>query len=140
MCLHLLNITQSKNRFWVLEYLSIFPITFPIKNMYGLDGCELMGLDDELAIAFICNTPKQDTTNQHLHVILRVNINTMPTLHVVTLLLLQPQPRHHQTTPLTPPTPPSTTGDNEPPPCPLAAMSVTSSHERGQPFTSAHRV
>ena len=71
--------------------------------MYGLDGCEPMGLDDELAIAFIYNTAKQDTPNQHPHVILRVNINTMPTLHVVTLLpSFQPQPRYQQTPPLTP--------------------------------------
>ena len=38
-----------------------------------------MGLDYELAIAFIYNTAKQDTTNEHPHVILRVNINKMPT-------------------------------------------------------------
>ena len=44
--------------------------------MYRLDGCELMGLDDELAIAFIYNMAKQDMTNQHLHVFLHVNINT----------------------------------------------------------------
>ena len=55
--------------------------------MYGLDGCEPMGLDDELAIAFIYNTVKQDMTNEHPHVILHVNINTMPMLHVVTMLL-----------------------------------------------------
>ena len=55
--------------------------------MYGLDGCELMGLDDKLAIAFIYNTAKQDTTNEHPHVILHVNINKMPMLHIVTLLL-----------------------------------------------------
>ena len=79
------------------------------KNMYGLDGCELMGLDDKLAIAFIYNTAKQNTTNQHVHVMLHVNINTMPILHVVTLLLLQPQPQRHQMTPLTPT---NTTFDN----------------------------
>ena len=45
--------------------------------MYGLDGCELMGLDDKLAIEFIYNTAKQDMTNQHQHGILHVNINTM---------------------------------------------------------------
>ena len=33
--------------------VSIFPTTFPIKNMHGLDGCELMSLDDKLAIAFV---------------------------------------------------------------------------------------
>jgi hypothetical protein len=52
-CLPLLNITQSKNRLCVPEYLSIFPITFPIKNIPALDGCEPMCLDDELAIAFV---------------------------------------------------------------------------------------
>ena len=33
--------------------------------MQGLDGCERMGLDDDLAIALILNTAKQegDTTN-----------------------------------------------------------------------------
>ena len=36
-----------------------------LSNMYRLDGCEPMGLDDELAIAFIYNTAKQDTTNEH---------------------------------------------------------------------------
>jgi len=30
--------------------------------MQGLDGCKRMGLDDKLAIAFILNTAKQETT------------------------------------------------------------------------------
>ena len=94
-----------------------------------------MGLDDKLAIAVIYNTAKQDMTNQHLHVMLCVNINTMPILLVVTLLLLQPQPWHHQMTPLTPT---NTTIDDRQQwttPMPLEAMTIMCGHER--PSTSA---
>jgi hypothetical protein len=38
------------------------PINFPHKNLEGLDGCKRMGLDDNLAIALVLNTAKQDTT------------------------------------------------------------------------------
>ena len=48
--------------------------------LHRLDGCELMGLDDKLAIAFIQNMAKQDTTT--LHVILHVRINTKHMLHL----------------------------------------------------------
>ena len=62
----------------------------------------------------------------------------MPTLHVVTLFLLQPQPqpRHPRATQLTPT---NTTIDDrrhQTTPMPLAPTTVTSAHVRSQPFTS----
>jgi hypothetical protein len=39
------------------------PISFPIKNLQGLDGCKRMGLDDNLAIAMVFNTIKQMYTD-----------------------------------------------------------------------------
>jgi hypothetical protein len=39
------------------------PISFPVKNLQGLDGCKRMGLDDNLAIAMVFNTTKQRYTD-----------------------------------------------------------------------------
>jgi hypothetical protein len=41
----------------------MYPISFPIKNLQGLDGCKRMGLDDNLAIAMVFNTTKQRYTD-----------------------------------------------------------------------------
>jgi hypothetical protein len=41
----------------------MYPISFPIKNLQGLDGCKRMGLVDNLAIAMVFNTTKQRYTD-----------------------------------------------------------------------------
>jgi hypothetical protein len=41
----------------------MYPISFPIKNLQGLDGCKRMGLDDNLEIAMVFNTTKQRYTD-----------------------------------------------------------------------------
>jgi hypothetical protein len=43
--------------------LSMYPISFPIENLQGLDGCKRMGLDDNLVIAMVFNTTKQMYTD-----------------------------------------------------------------------------
>ena len=82
----------------VLEYLSIFPNTFPIKNMHGLDECEPVSLDDELA----CLKHSQTRSNKSACDLAWENQQNL-----WRCLSLSPQPQHqHQ------PTPPSMTGDN----------------------------
>jgi hypothetical protein len=41
----------------------MYPISFPLKNLQGLDGCKRMGLVDNLAIAMVFNTTKQRYTD-----------------------------------------------------------------------------